>query len=230
MKKFLLAPIGVLVIGLTSYGQVNQQPYFEEGTWQNEQYQQYGLPNFELQNLSFMVGGVTYNPSGTKFWYHEDSSAWDEAYPNNPGYFGIKAINPDGSTDEIYLDSGSSSLRYWGTSADGKFVEVNFTMTDTNASGISTLDNLVYAGATTWDSENGYQNLESRPEGIPNTFSLGDYLLSQSNVDWINATVGFSQFNSPPQFSQGSSETFVEQAQELNVGLTFEDGQWTPVP
>jgi hypothetical protein len=57
---------------------------------------------------------------------------------------------------------------------------------------------------------------------LPPTLNLSDWLVNpEDSYDWL----AIGGFILPPSPSGGA---FVEQAQELNEGLTFQDGQWAP--
>ncbi len=95
------------------------------------------------------------------------------------------------------------------------------------SSGESRIAQAMYTGPT-WDSLN-ITNTQSGMLMLPYNFtSSPPATFSTANfVNGWDASGGFPVGGAASSGSGASSSVFVQQAQELNVGLAFQDGQWT---
>jgi hypothetical protein len=65
---------------------------------------------------------------------------------------------------------------------------------------------------------------------FPATINFSDWIADQETFDYLHGLEFIGDALAPPNFQslEGSAGAFVTQAQDLNVGLVFQDGQWAP--
>jgi hypothetical protein len=206
MKKILTH---LSIAMLTTAGALSQQIQYPSGPFPwNEAPTGVSFSNLTLYSIS-----GEYNLGGD--WYHSDNEDnWltlEKAYSSTEGgshdSWILTTFTENGVDFDIYNGAETPTWKKY------KYVGPS-------------LSELELDGYYEWKiGPNGYNDFVPTPPPFPvvATLNLGESMAGQ---DYIKSYLPNADFSFP--IVEGSTEAFINEAKELNIGLTFEDGQWVP--
>lgn len=207
MKKIILAIIGVVGLTAGSWGQMWQAP-----------------TNLTVPDWSITTPSGTYNPSTNTWTIVPDNSGFSEELTRPSYYPPDYPWSPNQSQWVTYQSPDGTRLRF-----EWRNPPTLSSTGESNSAGYISIEN----------ESIGFKM--SAPAGEAITNPLQANFNTFTNLEWAHLkAVGVSappigptnwatvSSGSDPEDGGGASGSVIAQAQQLNIGLTFQNGQWTP--
>jgi hypothetical protein len=228
MKKILLTLVGVVGLSMLVQAEPDGGWSFTNSTFTN-------MPaDLGFKDLTWTVGGKTFD---TSLWgdYFDYGESWIPGHPDS-GPYGQVILGASGPSG-----TSSGQITFGGTSGAG----MQFFIETPHSDHFWLRNSLLLAFAWAGDPGNFDQGVIltsavlngehvdiNTIEG-PKSFSPSEIVANENTALYLQQFIPtlwseFPTFTGGGDDGEGSNSVFVTQAEELNIGLTFQDGQWTP--